>query len=93
MPAMTDPTFDTLEALATENLALRTMLKGGCDANNDGPHELIGSGRDEFCHKCGEMTTRGKTRSLWVDEDRIERVVNRVRAAHSHLMPKGNDDA
>lgn len=69
-----------VEALVAENLALRCMLGGGCDANNDGLHTIIKQGRDEFCTECGEMTRNGKSKP-WFNEDRLERTLARIAAS------------
>lgn len=66
-----------IEALAAENLALRCLLGGGCDANNDGPHTIIKQGKDEFCADCGEMTRNGKSRP-WFNEARLARTITRA---------------
>jgi len=68
-----------LTAAAQETVALRVMLGAGCDANNDEHHEIIGTGKDAFCHKCGEMTPRGKSKA-WFSEERMERIMNRLAA-------------
>jgi hypothetical protein len=39
---------DALNAALQENIALRCLLGGGCNANNDGLHTIMGKGRDEF---------------------------------------------
>jgi hypothetical protein len=68
---------DALAELVAENLALRCLMGGGCDANNDGLHTIVGKGKDEFCADCGEMTRNGKSKP-WFDEDRLERTIARL---------------
>lgn len=69
--------MDPIEILARENLALRCMLGGGCDVNNDGLHEIVKAPSGEFCHRCGEMTRNGKTKP-WFNEDRLQRTIARM---------------
>jgi hypothetical protein len=71
---------DALARALEENIALRCLLGGGCDANNDGLHTTLGRGKDEFCIHCGEMTRNGKSRP-WFDESRLERTIARLQAA------------
>ena len=66
-----------LDQALRENIALRNMISGGCDANNEGPHTLYGHGSNSFCVDCGEMATRGKVKP-WFDEGRLERAMQRL---------------
>lgn len=67
-----------VEGLVAENLALRCLMGGGCDANDDGLHVVVRTGSGEFCCECGEMTRRGKS-TPWFDESRLNRTIRRLR--------------
>lgn len=60
-----------------ENIRLRCLLGGGCDANNDGPHSCTGSGKSQFCTRCGENTINGKSKP-WFDDARLDRTKARI---------------
>jgi hypothetical protein len=66
--------------LAAENIALRSILGGGCDANGEGPHNIVVSGKHQFCSACGEDAKNGKVKP-WVSEDRIARRIASLKAA------------
>jgi len=63
-----------LAEVLKESIALRCLLGGGCDANDDGPHEtIVGKGRDKFCAKCGEMLDSKDRSKPWFHGGRLER--------------------
>ena len=68
---------EEMKRLAAENIALRSLLGAGCDANNEGPHSIVTRGSEQFCSACGETTRHGKTKA-WFDEDRLARVIARA---------------
>jgi hypothetical protein len=70
---------DVLQAALEENIALRSMLGGGCDANNEGAHpSIVSTPGNRFCTECGE-TVDGRNRSKpWFSEERLERVKARL---------------
>ncbi len=73
-------TAAALDRAVKENIALRCMLSAGCDANNDGHHTIVKSGKDEFCAECGQMSRNGKTKP-WFTEERLERIIARLAKA------------
>jgi hypothetical protein len=66
-----------LDCATIENIVLRSFMGGGCDANDDRHHEIVGDGKGAFCHMCGQMTRNGKS-NPWFNEDRIDRAISRL---------------
>lgn len=70
-----------LEAALRENLALRCLLGGGCDANNDGPHQtLVVKGKERFCADCGDKVNDKGQSKPWFNNARLERATARLTA-------------
>ena len=67
--------------LAMENIALRSMLGGGCDANDEGPHKPTydGAGKS-FCFACGEMLNKAGKSTPWLSEERLNRRIAALKA-------------
>lgn len=73
---------DALNEALRENIALRCINGGGCDANADGPHPtLVGKGRERFCVECGEMVNAKGCSTPWFHGGRLERAKARVLTA------------